>query len=197
MSFDESLAYGKVGESIISRYMQSRGHAVLPGTRSKRPWERAALFSIGKWLIAPDMLVFTASGAMFIEAKHKSVFTWHRASSAWTTGIDLRHYGDYLRVAKETRLPVWFAFYHRESIPSESDRAHGCPSECPTGLYVGELFDLLTTENHRSKNFDPTREGFVGHGKSGMVYWAESTLKKIASNQKKVESAISRERIAA
>ena len=55
---------------------------------------------------------------------------------------------------------------------------------------VGELFDLLTTENHRSKNFDPTREGFVGHGKSGMVYWAESTLKKIASKEK-VESAIS------
>lgn len=85
---------------------------------------------------------------------------------------------------------------HRESIPSESDRAYGCPSECPTGLYAGELFDLFVSENHRSKNFDPTREGFVGHGKSGMVYWAESTLKKIASKEK-VESAISNERIAA
>ena len=197
MSFHRALEAGKVGESIVSLYLQSRGHAVLPVYEiEKSQGKGPQLFSIGKGLIAPDMLVFTASGAMFIEAKHKSVFTWHRASSAWTTGIDLRHYGDYLRVAKETRLPVWLAFYHRESIPSESDRAYGCPSECPTGLYAGELFDLLISENHRSKKFDPTREGFVGHGKSGMVYWAESTLKKIASKEK-VESAISRERIAA
>ena len=60
---------------------------------------------------------------------------------------------------------------------------HGCPDKCPTGLFGGELFGLLLKENHRSKPFDPNRSGFVGHGNSGMVYWAESALARIASKE--------------
>jgi hypothetical protein len=30
MKFQEKLAVGKVGESLIARYMMPRGHAVLP-----------------------------------------------------------------------------------------------------------------------------------------------------------------------
>jgi hypothetical protein len=182
--FAANLAVGKVGESIISRYMQARGNAVLPVYEiEKSQGKGPQLFSVGKQFVAPDMLVFTANGAMFIEAKHKTVFTWHRSSQQWTTGIDIRHYGDYLRVAKETRLPVWLAFFHSESTPSDGDRAFGCPESCPTGLFVGDLFSLVTCENHRSKPYDQSRAGFVGHGKSGMVYWAASDLRLLASKE--------------
>lgn len=74
-------------------------------------------------------------------------------------------------------------FYHRESVPDERDSQHGCPQSCPTGLFAGELFCLVANENHRSKPFDPSRDGFIGHGKSGMVYWSEKSLKLVASKQ--------------
>lgn len=184
MKFAENLATGKVGESLIARYMMSRGHAVLPVYEIEKSSDKGPqLFEKNSGLVAPDMLVFTANGTMFVEAKHKSVFTWHRATLQWTTGIDLRHYGDYLRVAKRTQLPVWLMFYHREDAPDARDIQYGCPAKCPTGLFGGELFCLLLKENHRSKPFDPSRPGFVGHGHSGMVYWAERSLKKIASRE--------------
>ena len=184
MSFQDKLATGKVGESLIAKYMMSRGHAVLPVYEiEKSSGKGPQLFARESGFVAPDMMVFTANGAMFVEAKHKSVFTWHRSTSQWTTGIDLRHYGDYLRVAKRTQLPVWLMFYHREDMPDAKDVQHGCPDKCQTGLFGGELFGLLMKENHRSKPFDPGRAGFVGHGNSGMVYWAESALARIASKE--------------
>lgn len=181
MSFEQALSFGKVGESLIARYMMSRGHSVLPVYEIEKSHGKGPqLFSAKSGMVAPDMLVFTTGGALFVEAKHKTVFTWHRNSKQWTTGIDLRHYGDYLKVAKSTQLPVWLMFYHRCATPDMRDVQHGCPAECPTGLFGGELFSLVIDENHRSLSFNPARE-FVGHGNSGMVYWAESSLKKIAS----------------
>lgn len=184
MSFQENLATGKVGESLIARYMMSRGHSVLPVYETEKSSGKGPqLFTRESGLVAPDMIIFTTNGAMFIEAKHKSVFTWHRSTSQWTTGIDLRHYDDYLRVAKRTHLPVWLMFYHREDSPSANDISHGSPDKCPTGLFGGELFKLSSNENHRSKPFCPNRSGFVGHGNSGMVYWSENALLKIATKE--------------
>lgn len=181
MSFAEKLAIGKVGESLIARYLMSRGHSVLPVYEIEKSHGKGPqLFSSKRETVAPDMLMFTNGGVFFIEAKHKSVFTWHRNSGQWTTGIDLRHYGEYLKVAKSTQLPVWLMFYHKNTTPDQRDVQHGCPAECPTGLFCGEIFSLVIDENHRSLPFNPARE-FVGHGHSGMVYWKESTLRKIAS----------------
>ena len=127
------------------------------------------------------MLVFTHCGITWVEAKHKTVFTWHRLTERWTTGIDKRHYIEYLRVSWRTKFPVWLMFCHRESLPSDIDIRHGCPPECPTGLFGGELFRLVADESHRSQPYDPNRTGFVGHGKSGMVYWAVDALTLLAT----------------
>jgi hypothetical protein len=182
MSFKRQLTIGSVGESLIARWLMARGHAVLPVYEIETSSGKGPqLFSGSGGLVAPDMLVFTANGQMFIEAKHKSVFTWHRNTQQWTTGIDLQHYRDYLLVAKQTRLSVWLMFLHKSSVPDERDVKHGCPEKCPTGLYGGELFDLVTKENHRSKELDLYRDGFKGHGKSGMVYWAIGSLRLLAS----------------
>lgn len=181
MSFEDKLAVGKVGESLIARYMMSRGNSVLPVYEIEKSHGKGPqLFSASREMVAPDMLVFSNGKAHFIEAKHKTVFTWHRNSQQWTTGIDLRHYGDYLRVAKETKLDVYLLFYHTSATPNSRDVQHGCPTECPTGLFCGEIFRLVLSENHRSLPFDHGRD-FVGHGKTGMVYWKESALKKIAT----------------
>lgn len=85
------------------------------------------------------------------------------------------------------KLPVWVLFYHRSANPSAEDSLSGCPETCPTGLYGRSLVDLQKLENHRSKHYDPTRPGFAGHGKSGMVYWAHASLLRIATKEQ-VES---------
>jgi len=34
MSFEEKLAFGKAGESVVARYLRSRGNTVLPASAS-------------------------------------------------------------------------------------------------------------------------------------------------------------------
>lgn len=184
MSFADKLAFGKVAEGFIARWLMARGNHVLPVYEiEKSTGKGPQLFGLSGDLVAPDMVAFTQNGVMWIEAKHKSVFTWHRNSQQWTTGIDLRHYGEYLKVAKATRLPVWLMFYHRDNKPSDSDLRMGSPKECPTGLFGGDIFDLVPTENHRTLPLDLQREGVKGHGRSGMVYWAAGTLRQLATRE--------------
>lgn len=117
-------------------------------------------------LIVPDMLVFKTNKVLWVEAKRKSAFSWHRQTGRWTTGIDLVHYDDYLKVAIRSPWPVWLMFLQCDG------RAKDTPpdKESPTGLYCGTLRWLRANENHRSGKW----------GKGGMVYWADTTLTKLA-----------------
>jgi len=188
MSFAQNLQTGKIAEGLIANWLIAKGSAVMPAYEIELSSGKGPqLFSSDGGLVAPDMLVFNNHGITWVESKHKSVFTWHRVTQKWTTGIDLRHYGDYLHVAKQTKRPVWILFFHRESKPAERDIQAGCPPECPTGLFGGELFSMVTTENHRSPAFDPGRTGVIGHGRSGMVYWAVDDLRMLATKEE-VES---------
>lgn len=182
MTFDENLQFGRVAEGLIATWLQSRGNAIMPAYEiEKATGKGPQLFCLDGDFVAPDMLVFTANGIRWIEAKHKTHFTWHRITKRWTTGIDMKHYHDYLMVEKQTKLPVWLMFFHGDSRPSDEDRGHGCPNECPTGLFAGKLFDLVVSENHRAPKYDPTRAGLVGHGRTGMVYWAPDAFKLLAT----------------
>jgi hypothetical protein len=171
MRFDQSFAKGLVGESAISRWLQSRGHAIFPAYQVEiNAGKGPQLFAECGDLVLPDMLSFFRGKIQWFEAKHKTCFTWHRNSGKWTTGIDLRHYGEYMEVAERTSLPVWLLFYHPNARPSDADLAFGCPSECPTGLFGDKIENLAKNESHRSDR----------HGPSGMVYWAHESLRLIA-----------------
>ena len=115
-------------------------------------------------LIAPDMFVFGREKACWIEAKHKSAFTWHRCSQAWVTGIDLRHYGDYCQVDELTPWPVWILFLHENGTAKDS------PEGSPTGLFGETLAYLKQNEHHRHTNW----------GRTGMVYWEYRKLRLLA-----------------
>ena len=113
MTFADKLQKGLAGESAISEWLKSRGYSVLP------VYEK--LFDTGKGpqlytpegnLIAPDLLVYNGDRVRWIEAKHKSAFTWHRKTERWVTGVDLKHYADYCRVDDESPWPVWLLFLH-------------------------------------------------------------------------------------
>jgi hypothetical protein len=190
MSFAQKLEYGKVAEGLIAQWLMARGNSILPVYEiEKSVGKGPQLFSASAEHVAPDMVAFTSNGVMWVEAKHKTVFTWHRNTQHWTTGIDLRHYGDYMHVAKQTKLPVWLMFFHRNEVPSDSDKRYGCPSECPTGLFGGDLFTLILKEHHRTLPIDLGRNGYLGHGKSGMVYWAHGDLQHLATKQEVFDSA--------
>jgi len=166
-TFNESLAYGQVGESLIARWLRKREYWVLPVYEKEIDTGKGPrLFLPVGQLIAPDLIALKpATGAAFwIEAKHKSAFTWHRLTEQWVTGIDLRHYADYLRICDQSPWPIWLLFLQRAGQAKDS------PAGCPTGLYGGDLAFLRQHEHHRHDNW----------GRGGMVYWAEGDLKKLA-----------------
>ena len=166
MSFSASLDYGKAGESAIGNWLRRRGWAVLPVyekiiSEGKGP----QLYMPNKALIAPDLFAFGRGKACWIEAKHKTAFSWHRLTGRWVTGIDLRHYADYCDVDDCTPWPVWLLFLH------EGGRAKDSPADSPKGLFGETLTMLRAHENHRHENW----------GASGMVYWARDALRQLAT----------------
>ena len=171
-NFDRALAFGQLGESYISKWLQSRGHAVFPAYQMEQDtgFKGPQLFTAEGDLVLPDLLAFRGGKAQWFEAKRKSCFTWHRITGRWVTGIDLRHYREYQHVKERTALPVWLMFYHPSARPSEGDLARGCPETCPAGLFGNEIGVLVGCENHRSDK----------HGRSGMVYWAHTSLRQVA-----------------
>lgn len=181
MSFERQLEVGRVAEGLIAKWLQARGSAVMPAYEIEKSHGKGPqLFSLEGEFVAPDMIAFTHEGVVWIEAKHKSVFTWYRTTREWLTGIDLKHYQDYQHVAARTRLPVWLLFYHRESTPAPIDAPHS-PRECPTGLFGGELWRLRDCVHHETPPYKRGRVGTKGHGRSGMVYWAHGSLKEFAT----------------
>lgn len=166
MGFGESLSYGKIAESHIAKYFLSKGYSVLPIYEKQIHEGKGPQLFIGdQAIIGTDMLVFNNDKVFWIEAKHKTAFSWHRNTSRWVTGIDLRHYEHYIKIQEYTNWPVWIMFFH------EGGKAKDSPGESPKGLFGNDLKVLIKTENHRSDKW----------GNSGMVYWAVDKLMLIES----------------
>jgi hypothetical protein len=183
MPFTTSLRFGEMGESDIAKWLRKKGHSVLPAYEKEIDTGKGPrLFTPDETLVTPDFLIFP--DIKFIEAKHKSVFTWHHRTTQWTTGIDLHHYSDYQKVQSVTGRKVWLLFLHRLSQPhiidtrGRADCRHCqksvsrscCPQECPTGLFGASLNHLKEHEHHKHQN----------QGKHGMVYWWHGDLKCLA-----------------
>lgn len=161
--FEQTLAFGKQGEKEIGAWLRSRGYGVLHIYPEGEEYKGPRLLVPDGALIAPDMQVFRDNRTLWVEAKHKSVFSWYRKGRYWTTGIDLKHYHDYLIVSDVTQRPVWLLFLHKQSSTPDGT--------CPTGLFGGDMRELARVESHRSTKW----------GRHGMVYWRYEHLKRLAS----------------
>lgn len=164
--FEKKLNAGKVGESQIAMWLKNRGNHILPIYEiEKGQYAGPAVYvSSGEKIIAPDMLIFGNGQTVWIEAKHKNAFSWHRKTGCFVTGIDLHHYAQYQKIMTLIDWPIWLLFLHREGIAKDSPPG-------PSGLFGNELQYLIKHENHRHKKW----------GKSGMVYWSINNLKKLAN----------------
>lgn len=171
-AFQKNLAWGQLAETDIAKWLVSRGNTVVPAYDIEyHTGKGPRAFHIGGQFAVPDLLVFDARKVLWIEAKHKTTFSWYRKSYEWQTGIDLKHWRDYLQVRTLTSLDVWLLFLHRSRIPSQQDLAHDCPAECPVGLFGNNIDTLANCADHKSDK----------HGRSGMIYWAVSDLVFIAT----------------
>lgn len=164
--FKTQLNYGRAAESDIAIWLRSRGNTVMPVYEKiiddgKGP----QVYSPSEAMIAPDLLTWKKNSVTWIEAKHKTAFSWHRLTGRWVTGIDLRHYQHYLSILKTTPWPVWLLFLH------EGGSAKDSIETSPSGLFGNDLSVLSDHENHRSDKW----------GRSGMVYWAIEWLKQLAT----------------
>lgn len=162
------MEHGIAGESLIARWLLSRGNRILPAYEKILDDRKGPrLYTPIQTLIAPDLLVFNASRVVWVEAKHKTAFSYHRLTGDWVTGIDLRHYQDYCRVADETPWPVWLFFLH------EGGYGVGNPTkESPSGLFGNALSHLRKYEHHRHEHFN--------YGRGG-VFWSIDTLRQLAT----------------
>jgi hypothetical protein len=167
-NFKNSLRVGKIGESQIAKWFMCRGFNVLPVYEKEQgDFKGPVLFMAGgEQSIAPDMMVFKKNKVLWIEAKHKSAFAWHRNTQQWTTGIDLKHYFDYLAISQQIEIPIWLLFLHRNGVAK--DTPPGMTS--PTGLYGNSIDYLKNNESHRHANF----------GKHGGVFWTVNKLRLLA-----------------
>ena len=165
MSFAQHLQEGQVGETKIANWLKSRGFSVLPVYEVELETGKGPrLFTFAEQLIAPDMVVFKEDRCYWIEAKHKTAFSWHRLTERWVTGIDLKHYKDYCKIDDISPWPIWLLFLHKGGQAKDS------PPDSPAGLFGNTLRILRNNENHRHANW----------GKHGMVYWAIDILRLIA-----------------
>ena len=168
MSFNESLKEGLIGEGAITRWLIARGKSVLPAYQIEIPHGKGPrLFGNFGQLVCPDLLAFDGLRTTWIEAKTKSAFVWHRKSQTWRTGLDTKHWLDYVQVSSVTPFPVWILFLHRNGFLAK-DTPEGMRSPC--GLFGNSIKQLELTVEHQMTN----------EGGSKMVYWRESSLKFLA-----------------
>lgn len=171
-AFGLSLKKGQAGESLIAHWLRSRGCHVLPVYEVEMNTGKGPrLFSATGQLIAPDALVFNGDNIFWAEVKHKTIFTWHRNSGTWQTGIDLRHYEQYLEVADKTNKELWLFFFHAGGL----DPIGG---ESPSGLFGNTLDVLRNCAHHTSDKW----------GKTGMIYWEIKSLKRLATYEQVTQS---------
>lgn len=177
-SFKDNLLAGRIHESTIGSYLRRKGWTIIPIYELEQDAGKGPqIFApSGASLVGPDMIAYRNGATRFVEAKTKSVFSWRRTSPGprWETGIDLRHYSHYCKVAD--LFPDWefhLLFLHLSAIPWIEDRKWpNCPKECPTGLFRGRLQELRSTGRSSDRHA------------SGMMYWGYDSLQRIATLEK-------------
>lgn len=182
-TFERQLAIGRKSEDAIFRWLLARRRSVLQTYEIEHgDGKGPRLIAPSKAYVIPDMLSFSAGRANWIEAKHKTHWTFHGKTKRFVTGIDTRHYNDYTEVEVITGLPVFLLFFQKsaEARPNDVERWRA-PKTAPVGagLFCGRLDELRDRINH-------THAG--SYAAPPMTYWAGESLRRLASVEE-VEAA--------
>lgn len=172
--FQSAYAFGHIAETQIAAWLMQRGWAILPAYEKEIDTGKGPqLFTEHQQLIVPDLLAIKGNSVKWIEAKHKTRFSWYGKKQRWETGIDAHHFEHYQQVAEIAPWPIYLLFLHRSSQADQRDvERWDCPCECPTGLFFGEITALAKTKRFGKE-----------WGYHGMVYWGigDTELRRAAT----------------
>lgn len=150
----KTFRQGRVGEEIISYYLQKSGCWIIPSyaftdDEGEEKAPRLQKFMAG--YIIPDLDVSKEGTRFWVEAKTKCAPTFTRIMQQFEHGIPLRHYQHYLRVQRITGCKVYLFIYEETSREI---------------LYI-KLDDIHT--NHRIYSGNKMSYG-------GMIFFPKDTL---------------------
>lgn len=167
---------GKDGKSYPARRTFVSGISLLPVQTSSPAPHVANNAGDNEWY-TPEPYIKAAREVMWVEAKHKTAFTWHRITESWQTGINASHWADYQKVAEATPfIPLWLLFLQRPGVAKDTPEG----MRCPHGLYGQNAEVLATCVDHFSDRW----------GTCGMVYWREESLRLLTSYEDVTGTAI-------
>lgn len=166
--FKQTLEEGLLGEGHIARWLNRRGWNVLPAYQVELDTGKGPRFYTADAgaLVTPDILAIRGGQIWWVEAKTKSAFTLYRKDNTIQTGIDRRHWQEYLKVREVTPFPIWLLFLHK---PGQSLAGDPLGRISPCGLFGEEIGVLCDCVDHESDK----------HGPTGMVYWRLESLQKL------------------
>lgn len=184
-TFKQQLAFGKIAETYIALWLRRmRGWSILPIYEKEIDEGKGPrFFTPDSEIVAPDILAMRGATVRWIEAKHKSVFTWYRKSpreDKWQTGIDAHHFFEYCRIAEHSPHEVWILFLHS----SDEAREYNGMRPSPTGLYGNRLNAIVTCAEIRLDNSQDKE----------LAYWHRSDLIQLATLEE-VQAAYQRDPI--
>jgi hypothetical protein len=175
-TFAQQYAFGKLGESAIANWIKAQGMHIIPVyEKQDDDYKGPTLFAAeGDALILPDLLAMqpVRDGRIrlvWCEAKNKSTFTMYRKTRTWQTGIEARHFEQYLEVQRRTTIPVHLLFLQNGGRDKETGQ------ESPQGLYGNRLAYLVDHVDHPGTFYDEQRRRTIA-----MVYWNISDLRFLA-----------------
>lgn len=113
-AFHEELARARHVERACTRWLAGRGWWLLPGYESGGEDKAPRLIGRRDTLIIPDLLGMQRHRRLWFEVKLKTRCTFHNRTQTDQTGFDERHHTHYLRVERETGIPVIVLFVHQK-----------------------------------------------------------------------------------
>lgn len=113
-NFKEQLAIGKEGEHEIGNYFMNKNYSILPLYQFE---DNIApkVFTLNNTLTSPDMFISGNNKCFWVEVKTK--FRWVNYNNIIETGINEKHYRQYLSIAEKTTLPIYLIFNHKKTPP--------------------------------------------------------------------------------
>jgi hypothetical protein len=159
-TFHEKRRQGARLEHWLARWLQERGHTVIPTC------DLPALGGVGPRIlvpdgeaVAPDLLVISDGRPTWIECKAKTQPSWNRARGRWEHGIDLELGEAYLELEKATGVPVWVVV---------GERAHPGERYSPEPLVLGGR--LLAARLPRLWKIGRVQDGWPRAGRRGLLW---------------------------
>jgi len=162
MSFEDRLEHARRVEQDVAAWLMRRNWLVLPvydysGQQDdKAPKLQAARRRDS--LVAPDLLAARGGAHLWFEVKWKAAATLHRKTDTLETGLNLRHWRDYVAIKRESGADVWIVFVH----------------EAEAEIRAAEVSQLARS----ARIYDGAKMG-----RGGMVFFPYRQIKRLCSTR--------------